>query len=257
MFNQQFSKYLAGLALAVFMAGAIAACGSPSTPAAEAPAPAPTEAPPAAVATEAPPAATEAATEAAAEQSGAAAPAAALRTFRIVSEGSEARFILDEQLMGQPKTVVGVTKLVQGELQLDPANPAATQIGPIQIDARDFKTDNDRRNGAIQRFILQSADDKNRYITFTPTAIAGLPETVTIGTPFEFTVTGDLQIRDVVRSETFQVAVTANSENELVGTASTVVMRGNYGLNIPSVPSVANVTEEVKLEFDFTATAAN
>ena len=34
-------------------------------------------------------------------------------------------------------------------------------------------------------------------------------------------------------------------------------MRGNYGLNIPSVPSVANVTEEVKLEFDFTATAAN
>lgn len=248
MFNQQFSKYLAGLALAVFVAGALAACGSPSTPAAEAPAAAPTEAAPAA--TEAPAAATEATSSAAAEQPAAAAPA----TFRIVPEGSEARFTLDEQLMGQPKTVVGVTRLVQGEIQLDPANPAATQIGPIQIDARDFKTDNDRRNGAIQRFILQSADDKNRYITFTPTAIAGLPETVTIGTPFEFTVTGDLQIRDVVRPETFQVTVTANSENELVGTASTVVMRGNYGLNIPSVPSVANVTEEVKLEFDFTAT---
>ena len=184
-------------------------------------------------------------------------PAAALQTFRIVPEQSEARFILDEQLMGQPKTVVGVTKLVQGEIQLDPANPSATQIGPIQIDARDFKTDNDRRNGAIQRFILQSANDKNRYITFTPTEITGLPATVTVGTPFEFSVAGDLQIRDVVHPETFKMTVTANSESELVGTASTVVMRGNYGLNIPSVPSVANVTEEVKLEFDFTATAAN
>jgi polyisoprenoid-binding protein YceI len=252
MFKQQFSRTLVGLALAVLVAGALAACGSSSTPAAEAPAVAPTEAAPAA--TEAPAAATEDASAAAAEQPAA---AAALQTFRIVPEQSEARFTLDEQLMGQPKTVVGVTRLVQGEIQLDPANPAATQIGPLQIDARDFKTDNDRRNGAIQRFILQSADDKNRYITFTPTAIAGLPETVTIGTPFEFTVTGDLQIRDVVRPETFQVTVTANSENELVGTASTVVMRGNYGLNIPSVPSVANVTEEVKLEFDFTATAAN
>ena len=219
MFNQQFSKYLAGLALAVFVAGALAACGSSSTPAAEAPAAAPTEAAPAA--TEAPPAAppvaTEAASVAAAEQPAAEAPAAALQTFRIVPEQSEARFILDEQLMGQPKTVVGATKLVQGELQLDPANPAATQIGPIQIDARDFKTDNDRRNGAIQRFILQSADDKNRYITFTPTEITGLPATVTVGTPFEFSVAGDLQIRDVVHPETFKMTVTANSESELVG----------------------------------------
>jgi polyisoprenoid-binding protein YceI len=110
----------------------------------------------------------------------------------------QARFTLDEQLMGQPKTVIGVTSLVQGEISVDPADPASAQIGVLQIDARDLTTDSDRRNGAIRRWILQSDQDQYRYITFEPTSIEGLPETVTIGEPFTFSVAGNLKIRDVV-----------------------------------------------------------
>ena len=101
--------------------------------------------------------------------------------------------------------------------------------------------------------MLQTNDEANQYITFTPTSIDGLPASVTVGEPFSFAVTGDLQIRDVVNAETFEMTVTPVSETELTGTAQTTIQRGDYGLTIPSVPSVANVSEEVILELDFVA----
>jgi len=176
------------------------------------------------------------------------------KTFQL-TEGTEARFYIDEILMGQDKTVVGVTPLVEGQITVDPTNPTSAQVSPIRIDARALTTDSDRRNGAIQRFVLQSNQDAYRYITFTPTAVEGLPATVTIGQPFQFTVTGDLTIRSVTRSESFPVTVTANSENELVGSGAITILRDDYQLSIPSVPSVAWVADEVKLEIAFTATA--
>ncbi len=187
--------------------------------------------------------------------SGAAATASGARTFTLTQTGTEARFSLYELLMGQDKTVVGVTSLVEGSITVDPANPSSTAISPIRIDASDLTTDSDRRNGAIQRFVLQSNQAAYQYITFTPTAIEGLPAIVNVGDSFSFTVQGDLTIRDVTYPETFELTVTVNSENELVGLGKTTIMRRNYNLTIPSVPSVANVGEEVELEIEFTAIA--
>lgn len=178
------------------------------------------------------------------------------KTFQLTQEGTEARFYIDEVLMGQDKRVLGVTSQVEGQITLDPANPSSAQIGAIRINARDFTTDSERRNGAIQRFVLESNQDQYQYITFEPTAIAGLPASVTIGQPFSFTVTGNLTIRDITREETFQISVTANSETEVVGLGSTTIARANYELSIPSVPSVANVSEEVLLEIQFRATSS-
>jgi polyisoprenoid-binding protein YceI len=176
------------------------------------------------------------------------------KTFQL-TQGTEARFYIDEVLMGQDKTVVGVTAQVEGQITVDPSNPSNVQISPIRIDARDLTTDSDRRNGAIQRFVLQSNQDDFRYVTFTPTAVEGLPTTVTMGQPFQFTITGDLTIRDVTLTQSFPVTVTANSETELVGSGATTIVRDDYQLSIPSVPSVAWVADEVKLEIIFTATA--
>lgn len=179
-----------------------------------------------------------------------------VKTFQLTQEGTEARFYIDEVLMGQDKRVLGVTSQVEGEITLDPANPSSAQIGAIRINARDFSTDSERRNGAIQRFVLESNQDAYQYITFEPTTIQDLPATVTIGQAFSFTVVGNLTIRDITREETFQVSVTPNSETELIGLGSTTIIRDNYGLTIPSVPSVANVSAEVLLEIQFRATSS-
>lgn len=194
------------------------------------------------------------ATPAAATDGSAPQTAAGAKTFRL-TQGTEARFFIDEVLMGQDKRVAGVTSLVEGQITVDPANPGSAQISPIRIDASALTTDSDRRNGAIQRFVLQSNQDAYRYITFAPTAIEGLPTSVTIGEPFQFSVTGDLTIRDMTLAQTFSMTVTANSENELVGSGAAVILLADYQLSIPSVPSVAWVDEKVTLELAFIATA--
>ena len=175
------------------------------------------------------------------------------RTFVIAPEESEARFIIDEELFGQPKTVVGTTSALSGELTVVAANPSASQIGVIQIDADTFITDHDRRNGAIRRFILQS--NRHRYITFNATALTGLPAEVAVGEEVQFEISGDLTVRELTKPVLFDVTLQVLSETEIQGTASTVVALETFELTIPQVPSVANVGEEFIVEFDFVARA--
>ena len=175
------------------------------------------------------------------------------KTFVIVAEESEARFIIDEELLGQPKTVIGTTNALSGELAVDTENPAASAIGIIQIEAGTFITDNDRRNGAIRRFILQS--NQYQFITFTATELMGLPDAIAVGDDIEFEVTGDLTVRDISSPVLFIVTLQVVSESELRGTAATIVVRDAFELTIPQVPSVANVGEEFIIEFDFVARA--
>ncbi len=138
--------------------------------------------------------------------------------FEIVQDQSEARFIIDEVLRGAPKRVVGVTNQVAGQIVVDPANPGATQLGTIQVNARTLATDNDFRNRAIKNQIL----DTNNYefVTFEPTELVGLPESVTVGQPFSFQIVGDLTIKDTTQSVTFDVTITPVSETQLQGLAT-------------------------------------
>jgi polyisoprenoid-binding protein YceI len=213
----------------------------------EAPAAAPTEAPkpteaPAAAPTEAP------------KPTEAPAAAAAEVVYAIDPAQSKATFTLDEKLAGVPTVVVGVTSLVNGEITLTPDNLANTKIGTIQIDASDFKTDSNFRNGAIQRFILESNKPEFQFITFEPTAIEGLPATVKTGESATFKITGNLKIRTIVKPVTFEATVTAKSDTEISGTAKADVLRSEFELNIPNVPRVTDVSDKVVLDLAFVAT---
>lgn len=158
--------------------------------------------------------------------------------------------------MGQDKTVIGATKLVEGELTVDPANPAAAQIGEIRIDARDLATDDDRRTNRLRNDILKSSQDAYRYIVFRPTSIEGLPATAAPGDTFTFQVTGDLTILDTTLPVTFAMSVTVVDAATLQGAGAATVRYADFGITIPRVPIVASVEDEVKLEVDFTAQAS-
>jgi polyisoprenoid-binding protein YceI len=185
----------------------------------------------------------------------AAQPDAEVKNFHIDPAQSEARFIVDEVLFGNPNTVTGRTNELTGTLAIDVNNPANTTVSAIQINARALATDNRFRNRSLNRLILQSNQDQYQYITFTPTAITGLPAAVKAGDAFSFQITGDLKIRDAVQPVTFDVSVTADSDTQISGLAKTVVQRSAFNLNIPKVEGVADVTEEVHLELQFVATA--
>ena len=184
----------------------------------------------------------------------AAAPAGTALVFTIDQSASQVRFQLDEELRGQPTTVVGTTDQVAGQLSVNLADLSQTQVGIIQINARTLATDNNFRNRAIQNEILDTGSFE--FITFTPTGIEGLPASATVGEAISFNLVGDLTIRDITLPATFTVEATAVSETQIVGTATAVVNRTDFGLQIPSVPNVANVEEQVELYIDFTANAS-
>lgn len=230
----------------VILALLLAACGGGE-------APTPTPAPPTATpipATATPALATE--PNAATVE---AAPAADVRTFVIDAAQSEARFFINEMLLGAPTEVMGATNQLTGTIAIDLSAPANTTVSPIIINARELKTDRNLRDRAIRRFILQSADDNYQFITFTPTGIAGLPATVAPGDNLSFEITGDLQIRDIVAPATFAVTLTADSATQITGLAQTTVQRATFDLQIPSAPGVADVSEDVRLELTFVAQA--
>lgn len=192
-------------------------------------------------------------TEAAAPAASAAAAPGPL-LFEIDPAASVARFELDEELRGAPKTVVGATDQVAGQIAFDPADLASAQVGTIQVNARDLATDSNLRDRALQNQILRTGNYE--FITFEPTAVEGLPAAAAVGDTVEFTIAGDLTIRDVTRAVTFTARVTFVSAAQLSGTAAATISRDNFGLTIPSVPQVANVEEEVALIIDFSAVAS-
>lgn len=177
-----------------------------------------------------------------------------LRTYVISQDGSEVRFELDEDLRGVRTTVVGITNQVAGELAINLNDLSTAQVGVIQINARTLATDNNFRNRAIQNEILDTG--AYELITFTPTAVNGLPAAAAPGEEITFSIDGDLTIRDITQAVTFNVTATAVSDSQISGTATAVVSRADYNLTIPQVPNVANVEDEVQLTINFVANAS-
>lgn len=175
--------------------------------------------------------------------------------FVIDMEGSTASFEINEVLRGEPTTVVGTTNQVAGQVVVDPGDLGQSQFSEIVINARTFVTDSNQRNRAIRGpVILDSGSDANEFITFTPTSLEGLDgAAATVGETYEFTVTGDLTIKGVTNPVSFDVTVAMVDETTLEGTATAQILRTDFGIGIPSVPFVADVTDEVTLDLEFVA----
>ena len=174
--------------------------------------------------------------------------------YEIQPADSQASFTIDEVLRGSPKTVVGTTDQVSGQIAFDSSDPSSAQVGTILIDARTLVTDDSSRNRVLNNQILST--DNYEYISFTTSQISGLPQAVTPGQPFTFQLSGDLTIRGVSKPATFDVTVTPAADGTLSGSATTTIQYSDWGISIPSVPFVASVGNQVVLQLNFAATAA-
>jgi polyisoprenoid-binding protein YceI len=179
-------------------------------------------------------------------------------SYLIDTQQTTASFEIGEVLRGEPATVVGTTDQVAGQVVVDGGDLGTAQFSDIVINARTFTTDDERRDRIIRGpVILDSASDEHELITFSPTLVEGLEGvTATPGESYEFSVTGDLTIKGSSNPVTFIVTVDMIDESTVQGVATTEVLRSDFGIGIPSVPFVADVTDEVILNLEFVAIAA-
>lgn len=172
-------------------------------------------------------------------------------TYEIVPAQSVVSYGVGETFAGRTYNyAIGVTSDVQGELLLNPANPAASQVGPITIAIVTFQSDNFLRDERIQNEFLESATYP--LAVFTPTEIRGLPNSYTPGETLNFEMVGELNVREISITTTFQVE--ARLENgELIGTATTQILMTDFGFDPPVIAGFIETENEVDITFEFVA----
>ena len=256
------SRITYGAVLAIILAATLIACS-------QQPEPQPTPNPTTAVAVPTPPTATVEPTATVAPiptattapaptpESTATAPAAPSEatqsaTAFVLGEGTVARYKVEEVLASQGfKVATGETSEVVGRIVFDADGAIVADESSIVIQAGTLKTDNDRRDRYVREQTLQTA--MYPEIIFRPTSAEGLPSPLSEASgEVEFTLSGDLTIRDQTRPVTWDV--TAEFGGSITGLAVIDIDFEQFGMDKPSVAVVVSVGDTIRLELDFVGT---
>lgn len=177
-------------------------------------------------------------------------------SFEIDQARSIARFEIDEVLNGNPTHVVGTTDQVVGQIRVDATDLSSIEFSEIIVNARTLDTGSERRDRAMRGpIVLDSGSEENELITLMVTSVEGLSGDAVVGESFEFTVTGDLTIKGNTQPVTFDAMVTLVDDDTVEGSVTANITRDMFEIGIPSVASVADVTNEVLIGLEFVAVA--
>jgi polyisoprenoid-binding protein YceI len=171
--------------------------------------------------------------------------------YQIVPEQSEARYRVREQLarLNFPSDAVGSTKAITGTVAVDSKGNMVPEASLFQVDLSSLRSDEGRRDNFIRQNTLDTA--KYPYARFVPKEIKGLPSPLPTSGQVSFQLIGDLTLRDVTRSVTWDV--TANLQGDQVkGQAKTTFTFADFKLSKPTVMVVLSVDDNINLEVDFT-----
>ena len=173
-------------------------------------------------------------------------------TAFVLGEGTVARYMVEEVLASQGfKVATGETSEVVGRIVFDADGAIVADESSIVIQAGTLKTDNDRRDRYVREQTLQTA--MYPEIIFRPTSAEGLPSPLSEASgEVEFTLSGDLTIRDQTRPVTWDV--TAEFGDSITGLAVIDINFEQFGMDKPRVAVVVSVGDTIRLELDFVGT---
>lgn len=189
-----------------------------------------------------------------AQGAAAAAPAGPPAPFKIdLVEGSKGRYIVAEQLVGVSfgNEAVGTTEAVTGSIAVRVDSTIDSARSKITVDLRTLKSDQQFRDGYIQRNTLET--EKFPMLEFVAKRAVGLPSpfpSAARPTPIGFQLVGDMTMHGVTAEATWSVVATATAE-AVSGRATTTVTFSTFNLTKPSVPLLMSVEDKIKLEVEF------
>lgn len=197
--------------------------------------------------------------------------------YRMVSgdaEQSQARFLINEVIFNRETEVEGTTDQIDGSFVLS-FEQGTVDIGQFEINMRSIQTrtvdfdledvrpsssnlSDAERDRVIRAYILESAQDEFEFATFDPTSVSGAPDSFEPGDQLDLVVTGDLTIRDVTSSVSFDMQISIDSVEQISGSATSTILWDDFDITIPYVggrSSIASVGDRVELELTFVAVA--
>jgi polyisoprenoid-binding protein YceI len=178
------------------------------------------------------------------------APAAATRLV-VATTGNEARYRVRERLasMELPYDAIGKTSDITGAILIDAKGQLVPSQSRIVVKVTGLKSDQERRDGFVQRRLLDTAKYPEAVLELT--GLRGLNGALPTTGKKSFELVGNLTLRGVTRPTVW--AVTAQFDGgKVTGSAVTSFTFQDFQLDKPSVPVVLSLADQLKLEYDFT-----
>jgi polyisoprenoid-binding protein YceI len=177
--------------------------------------------------------------------------------FVVAATGNEANYRVQERitLVDIPNyQAVGKTQKVSGSLVFDQAGKLVPGQSKIVIDATTLKSDQEKRDGYVQRRLLET--EKYPTIEFVPTAVRGLTGPLPTSGSRRFQLVGNLTVKGVTKPTTWDVTAQFNG-GTITGSAVTRSTFSDLELTKPSVSVILTLADEFELEYRFTMTKAS
>ena len=177
--------------------------------------------------------------------------AAAATTTRLdIVDGSTASYRVQEQLAGVnfPSDAVGTTSSVTGALVIMPDGTINTAQSKLTIDLRNLKSDQDMRDGYIQKRTLET--EKYAVAEFVPKRVQGLPSPLPAMGQAGFQLVGDMTIHGMTSEVTWSGVETFNRD-QVAGRATTNFTFAAFGLTKPTLARLLSVDDKIQLEVVF------
>ena len=169
-----------------------------------------------------------------------------------ISQGSEARYLIKEQLVRRnfPNDAIGKTSKVEGSIVFDPNGDMRLDSSRIIVDMSTLQSDSDRRDNYVHRNTLET----NRFQTaeFVIREIPGFPWPLPNVGNASFKLVGDMDLHGEKAPLIWDVMAEFDG-NEITGLAKTSFRLDKFNLSKPRVAIVLSVEENVRLELDFIA----
>jgi polyisoprenoid-binding protein YceI len=153
-------------------------------------------------------------------------------TAWVATDQSQVGYRVEEILFGIDTTAVGRSNQVTGTLTIDGTTVTSTEFS---VDVATITSDESRRDNQFKGRIMSA--DEFPTATFTLTQPIELGSEPADGASVTTTATGDLTLRGVTNSVTFEV--TAKQENGLIGVQGSIpVVFADYDISNPSTGGI-------------------
>lgn len=178
-----------------------------------------------------------------------------------ITEG-KARYKVGERLAGidTGNDATGTTEAITGIVVIKADGSIDSSQSKITVDMNTLKSDQQMRDMYLRGYVLHT--EKFPTLEFVPTRAVGMPFPLPMGKPLPgtkltnypepaaFKLVGNMTLHGVTKEVAWNVVSTINNET-VSGQANTTVQFAQFGLTKPSVPILAGVSEDIRLEIEF------
>jgi polyisoprenoid-binding protein YceI len=168
-----------------------------------------------------------------------------------IAEGSTASYRVQEQLAGInfPSEAVGTSTALTGTIFLKPDGSIDSNQSKLSFDLRTLKSDQDMRDGYIQKRTLET--DKFPTADFVATKIQGVPTPLPLMGQAGVQLTGNMTMHGVTKEITWNGIVTFAKDGSVAGRATTDFVFSTFNYTKPTLARLLSVDDKIQLELFF------